>query len=218
MEKWNYRILALQFQNIKKIFELIEFVFAASFPQRHPTTSCNQLFCVWKCRALGRWQSITETEPEDEEQGDDRWCLKGFCLLKPKPIVSKVWWCLLINSKLQCSVAMFPLLLGDAVFLPLAAVDFVWWWERSGFQISHPYHLHSPFMPSQDHCPSPDSPCISFCHAVGLLQSLGLSLPPLISTPSPSWTELAAEWGAAWLTHFCCHHSFCQVPQKPFLC
>ena len=147
-----------------------------------------------------------------KSRGDDCWCLKGFCLLKPKPVVSKVWWDLLINSKLQCSVAMFSLLLGDAVFLPLAAVDFVWWWEMSGFQISHPCHLHSPSTSSQDHCPSPASPCISFCHAVGLLQCRGLSLPPLISTPSPCWTpflpELAAEWRAAWLTHFCCPHSF----------
>lgn len=74
-----------------------------------------------------------------------------------------------------------------------------------------PTHLTSVFSPtpSQDHCPSPDFPPVSFCHAVSLLQCLGLSPPALISTPSHCWAtsflSLVAEWGAAsWFSHLCC--------------
>lgn len=116
----------------QKIWMLIEFVFAASFTQRHPTAFCSQLFCAWKC------QGATQAAIHHRDDGAWRWRIQGWSLVLKRFLpfeaeahVSRVWWDLLINSKLQCSVTMFSLLLGDAVFLPLGAVDFVWWPEMS---------------------------------------------------------------------------------------
>lgn len=137
----------------QKIWMLIEFVFAAAFTQRHPTAFCSQLFCAWKC------QGATQAAIHHRDDGAWRWRIQGWSLVLKRFLpfeaeahVSRVWWDLLINSKLQCSVTMFSLLLGDAVFLPLGAVDFVWWPEMSDLQISHPPHLHLSLTPSQSPC------------------------------------------------------------------
>lgn len=158
MEKSNKnRVCALRFK-ISKKYELIDwngFFLQFPSPKAIQQPSAANYFVRGNARALCRWQSITKTQPEDEEHGDNHWCLKGFCLLTPKPTVSKVWWDLLINSKLQRSVTLFPFLLGGMLFFsPLGAVDLVRWWEMSDLHISHPRHLHLSTAPSQGHCPS----------------------------------------------------------------
>lgn len=130
--------------------------FAVSFTQRHPTTFRSQLFCAWKCQGTVQVAIHHKDAAWRWRAWDNHWCLKGFCLLTPKPTVSKVWWDFLINSKLKCSVTLFPFLLGgDAVFFPpLGAVDLVRWWKMSDLCISHSRHLHLFTALSQGHCPS----------------------------------------------------------------
>lgn len=68
-----------------------EFVFL-QFPSHTgiQRPSAANYFVRGNARARCRWQSITETQPKDEEHGDNHWRLKGFCLLTPKPVVSKI--------------------------------------------------------------------------------------------------------------------------------
>lgn len=156
-----------------------EFVFL-QFPSHTgiQRPSAANYFVRGNARARCRWQSITETQPKDEEHGDNHWRLKGFCLLTPKPVVSKIWWDLLISRKLECSVTLVSVLLGDAVFLPLGAVDPVWWWEMSGLHIFYLAHLHPFTAPSQSRCPGPHCLPVSFRHSEALSRHQGWARPP----------------------------------------
>jgi hypothetical protein len=123
-------------------------------------------------------------EPEDEAHRGNHQCLKGFCLLRPKPLMPRVWWGLLINSKDRCSVTMLAFLPGMLVFSHQELWS-GWWLEMLDLQIPTPLHLHLFPSPSQIHCSSPDFQLPLLCL---YYRCQGLSLPALL-LPSWGWLQ-----------------------------
>lgn len=184
--------------------------------------SATNYFVHGNARALGKWQSITETEPADEEQGDDRWCLKGFCLLKPKPVCQRFdGICSLIPSS-SAQLPCFRYSLGILFFSHWQ----LWTLCDGGrYQVFRsPTHVTSippllhPKTTAQAQLPhaSPSATLWVYYSAWGsacLLSSPLLHPAALLSFLS--WLLSGEQLGPP---TFAVPTLFCHVPQNPFLC